>query len=1030
MSADSLAPLLDKLTTLSGPQTIGVNDTSLANSALRIVVQSMPHPQSDEPSEQKVVAAYSTISKVLIPRLAGPTPSRSSRRGSIVKGMLEKDPSKGFASDAIDVLIAVVVGYGPLLKEEELAALEKAVMSVIDNDTAGAVATKRAHAAISVLVLHYPDDRLNAFVSQLVERFHSPHLTTAHRRNLIATIGSLARGAPNKFGPHIQTLVPLVLSAISEQELQEENDARSDVSDETESETDQLRERALMTLEALVNYCSQQMVPYLQDSVKGALRFLKYDPNVADAGEDEEMGGTQDDEEGSDDGATEEPDEDDEFADFEEEGGYSDVDDISWKVRRCAAKVLYAIISTCNRGYALDDSVLYQQIAPILISRIKNEREDIVGIEILSTLIVLVRRTGEEGSAVVPSTGPNEDSFLGGLNNNSRKRRRQNSDASMADLDPNLRTSSPAVTSGAPSSPQSASLAELARLTPSLIQNLVKKWKQVAMPLQQEMIVLLQALALVHHGGLADYLQQIEDPIADALKSSSNAPTTMPIGMANVSVGTLQIETLRLIAAIAETNTSDALIPFLIALVPGVLGAVNDKNYKVSREALTTVEQIVNALTVPRVSANAQDISLQLEKLYDVTIDRIGDGHVYLEVRQYAIRVFGFIIARSSGEKGSQLLSQDRRLRGLSVLNDRLRNEVTRTSAVRAIDGVAANAERTEDVTEGWVNSVAPELGAQLRKADRTLRVSSLETLRSLAVNPVTRAQFSQTTVKQVESDILPLINVEDFPLLATALLILTEIIPGNAKKLVNEELIKAICSVVRVSIVGTVLATLLQLVKVIGEQGAGAELMSRLLQGVGVNGEPSVVGRAIGTLVVHGGPNLGVNVDDFLSELRSAQDIQRKCLALAILGEIGLRMGSSCRQLTPEVFIQNFTSKSDKVRLAAATSLGNAAAGNVKAYLPVILDGFDSSNAQSYLLLHSLKELVQHPEVAETELPPAAPKLWQTLLTVSEQEDNRIVGAECIGRLALLDPETYLPNFRVRHHIPSSFFFFFFFDD
>jgi cullin-associated NEDD8-dissociated protein 1 len=153
--------------------------------------------------------------------------------------------------------------------------------------------------------------------------------------------------------------------------------------------------------------------------------------------------------------------------------------------------------------------------------------------------------------------------------------------------------------------------------------------------------------------------------------------------------------------------------------------------------------------------------------------------------------------------------------------------------------------------------------------------------------------------------------------------------------------------------------------------------------------------------------------MDDFSTELKTARDDSRKCLALAILGEIGLRMGSGC-SLTPDIFIPHFSSEADQVRLAAATALGNAAAGSVKAYLPIILNGLEKSNPQSYLLLHSVRELLQHPEVVRPDLAPSAHKLWHSLLIVSEEEDNRAVGAECVGRLALLDPVAYIPHFQV----------------
>ncbi|KKK12407.1 hypothetical protein ARAM_002339 [Aspergillus rambellii] len=779
--------------------------------------------------------------------------------------------------------------------------------------------------------------------------------------------------------------------------------------DEHDPQADELRETALVTLEALISSCSTQMQPYLLNTVKSALRFLKYDPNVAEMEEDEEMGGTQDD--GSEDDATEEPDlEDDEFEDFEEEGGYSDIDDMSWKVRRCAAKLLYSVISAYGRGRALDDASLYQQIAPAIISRFNKEREESVKLELVSTMNALVRKTSD-GAMIITSNGFLES--VGSGSKNSRKRRRQDSDASMIDFEPSIGSSSAMSTPIiAPSSPKSGAQAELASTVPTIVRSLVRMWKQASIPLKQAIIVLLKSLALVRYGGLADHLQQIEDPIADVLKSSSfSGGSSAPVG-ASASAGTLQIETLTLIAAIAETHASDALLPFLIALIPGVIGAVKDRNYKVSSEALAAVEQIVKALSPPRVTGASPDLVSQLERLYDVVHSRITDTSADLEVRQRAIHVFGVLLARTSGERGTTFLSVDRRSKGLAILLDRLKNETTRLSAVRAVDDVAVLCSRREDVTGTWVGGVTAELGAQLRKSDRVLRTASLDTLRSLSMNSNTRAHYDGKTIKELEDCLLPLISADDFHLLTPSLIILAKLLPGNAQLLVNENLVSALCSIVLSSLVGTVLKALLLLVKVIGEENAGSELMKKLLRDVGINGDTSVVGRAIGTLLVHGGPKLGVKMEDFMSELQTAQDAQRQCLALAILGESGLRMGTSC-SLTPEVFITHFNSKSDKVRLAAATALGNAAAGNVKAYLPTILGGLEKSNPQSYLLLHSVKELLQHPEIVRLDVAPAAVKLWQALLVVSEEEDNRAVGAECIGRLALIDPVAYIPHFQ-----------------
>ncbi|OQD90808.1 hypothetical protein PENANT_c001G11500 [Penicillium antarcticum] len=217
---ESLTPLLEQLANLTSSQTI---DTSIPNTALRVIVDTLPRPQAGQPASQNATTAYSAVSKVLVPRLTGPTPSASGRRGSLVKGMMEKDPSKGFSSDAIDVLIKVVTCFGPLLQETELVALQASVMAIIQNDTAGTVVTKRALTAISALVLHFSDTQLNSFVSNLSATMSSSKISMVQRRHLIAAIGVIARTAPAKFGPHLDTLAPFVFSVVGEDNISKEN---------------------------------------------------------------------------------------------------------------------------------------------------------------------------------------------------------------------------------------------------------------------------------------------------------------------------------------------------------------------------------------------------------------------------------------------------------------------------------------------------------------------------------------------------------------------------------------------------------------------------------------------------------------------------------------------------------------------------------------------------------------------------------------------------------------------------------------
>lgn len=1003
---------------MTASQTI---DTSVPNTALRVILTSLPHPSSLSLSSRDSQVGYAAVSKVLIPSLVGGPGSK----GAVSKGMLVYDPLKGFSSDAIDVLIEVAKCYGPMLREAELDSLVKTVMGIIENDHAGTVVTKRALTAISALVTHFSDLQLSSFVSQLIESFRSSHLTVNQRRHLVATIGTLARTIPSKFGPYLKSLAAFVLSAVSEQELEEISDEMSETGGHDVQE-DELRETALVTLETLLATCFNEMQPYITETINAALRYLKYDPNVAET-EDEEMGGTQD--EGSDDGATEEPDDDndDDFGDFEEEEGYSDIDDISWKVRRCSAKVLYTVITTQGSSSQLvENGSMYQRIAPALLSRFTKEREESVKLEVVTSMTGLVKKTSEFTTGLSPEALLS-DSIA--RSRNSRKRRRQDSEPGMADLESETPVSAVLNSPVAlPAPPVSGPQAEIARLAPGIVNNLVKLWKRASIPLKQNAVLLLKSLSLVRYGGLTDFLQQIEDPIADALKTSGlSGNLALPAGTTSVSASSLQIETLNLIAAISETHASNALLPFLIALIPGVVGAVHDRNYKVASEALGAVEQIEKALTPPRVSPNEQDLGMQLEKLYDVTIDRIIDNSADLEVRQRAIHVLGVLLGRTSGPLGGKFISSERRSRGLSILLERLRNETTRLASARAIDDVALLVSSPSDVNPPdisvpWVSEVTLELANQLRKADRALRGSCLEALKSLTINNHTRSHYDGKTIQSLAELLLPLLKVDDLHLLTPALIIFAKIIPGNPD-LVSSGLISALCSVVQAPLVGTVLRAYLLLVRVIGEQNTGGKLMKAFLQNVGVNGDPAVVGRAIGTLLVHGGPDIGIKTEDILSELNNAQDVQRKCLALSILGEVGLRMGASS-DLSPQLFMSHFESNSDKVRLSAAMALGNSGASNIKTYLPIILDGLDKSTSSKYLLLHSLKEILQHPDNVRPDVAPFATRLWEVLVTSSDDEDNRAVGAECIGRLALIDPGSYIPLLQVSLFILFYFIF------
>jgi cullin-associated NEDD8-dissociated protein 1 len=1001
-----LAPLIEKLSNLNTENSV---DNSIPAMALRTVVVTFPRPVSGVSPSKEVIEGYSAISRVLIPRLVGrlviPKATKNVKLPQPPPGMLDLESNKEVDPEAVDVLIEVVRCFGPMLQQAEVQALQALLVSILETDRASSVVKKRAVVAVSILALYLADDDLSGFVSQLIESLRNPHLTLVQRRLYITILGSMARSIPTRFGPYLKTLAPFVLSALSQEELTEqlENSAEDG---EPDPETDDVREAALVALEGFLASCGTEMRMYTEDTIAAALRFLKYDPNYNDD-DDEEMSGTQAEEDDM-----EDFDDDD---DFEAEAGFDDDDDdASWKVRRCAAKVLYTLISTRGSGDLLDDGTLYTQVAPVLVQRF-NEREENVRLEVIATTSSLVRKTGE-GVLVKFSTEDGSDYVNHAPQ--SRKRRRESSTTATFDTKTLLSMSAGLTSPVVEPVPASGPRADLARLSPVIIKSTTKLLKGNSIPTKQALVNLLDGIVSVQNGGLSEFFGQIVDPIIDAIKTTSgstgSSTTITTGGAASATANTLRIAALRLIGDIAKTHSSSVLQPYLPKIIPGVVSAVNDKYYKISSEAIGTVEQLVKALTPPRSRSMDQKHQGDLQQLYKVIVGRVSATDADLEVRQRAIHALGILLARTASPEGSSLLSSADRSAALEILNERLKNETTRLAAVRAVDTIAALTTTKDQLQPKWIREVALELSAQLRKANRSLRGASLAALKNLVVAPAARSSLDKPTIEGLVSALLPLLTPADLHLLGPALLVLAALVADDANLVVTDQLNSALCGLLTASLGGAVLEAVLALVTVIGQKNVGQKLMSGLLSDVSINGDPVVVGKVIGTLLVYGGSSVGVNIDSFLAEVDNpTSDDAKRSLALAVLGEAGLRMGSKS-PLKPSTFTAQFKTKSDKVPLAAAIALGRAGAGNIPAYLPEILATMDKGGNAQYLLLHSIKEILQQASISSADISNYTKSIWGRLLTASQAEDNKAVGAECIGRLAIIDPNTYMPQLQV----------------
>ncbi|KAK3051448.1 hypothetical protein LTR09_007471 [Extremus antarcticus] len=969
-----LCPTIEKVSNI---KTEGSLDISIPALGLMRIVVALPHPVPGVSRSQKVNEAYGAISKALIPRVVGRVvvPLKENKgHPAPPKGMLQEELETGNDSNSLDLLAEVARCFGPMLQEVEVQALEEMTLKVLESEKCGTVMKKKAVAALSALAPFFSESLLAHHVSTTIEKLRASHLTSQQRRLYITVYGSLARSIPQKFGPYLKTLAPFVLGPLSDMELKQQEAAEADADGERDVALEEVREAAFIAIEGFLQACPSDMRSYKKDVLEAATRFLKYEPNVADD-DDEEM-------------EEDEPAEDefDVDEDFEEETGFEDEDDVSWKVRRCSAKALSALIGTLDPN----DPALFGQIAPALIARFKEKEESVRG-EVITTLAYLITKTGSietrdtasEYQHVIPQ---------------SKKRRRGFSESLGADLHAQQALMNGYASPSTPP-PTDTGTKGLAKINPDIIKGAAKLLKTSTPQTKEVVLILLKDMVSAQRGGLSEHAGLVIDPVVDALSSA-------PGGGANIAGNKLRTEALALLKVVAEMHSSKVLEPHLARVVPALVAAAKDRYAKASSEAFGTIECFIKALTPPRSAASKTQNGQYLAQLYQVVTERISASETDTEVRQKAVQALGLLIGRTSGAAGQKLLSQDSRFAGQQLIADRLKNELTRLPCVRAVDTIAVLAQSKNDFKPDFVGSVALELAAQLRKASRGLRGASLSALRMLAVNEASRSCLDDKGVKEIVGLLIPLLQTEDLHMMSPALVVLAAFAKDKPSLVATPQVIKGICGIVTSPISGAALDALITCVEAMGHAGAGKDLMKALLD-VGVQGDTDVTGQVIGTLLVSGQSSVSVDLQAFIKELRSQSDESKRCLSLSVLGEAGLRMGTNF-PLRPDSFTTYFSDPSEKVKLAAAVALGRAGAGNVKTYLPKILSVMGQGGG--YHLLHSVKELLQH-STAEDDIKPYAAELWSNIIASGQAEDNKVVGAECIGRLAIIDPQAYLPQ-------------------
>eukprot|EP00250_Pteridium_aquilinum_P018481 c24109_g1_i1 orf=324-4016(+) len=656
----------------------------------------------------------------------------------------------------------------------------------------------------------------------------------------------------------------------------------------------------------------------------------------------------------------------DEDEDEDSADEYSDDEDVSWKVRRAAVKCLSAVIM--SRPEMI--TVLYVKACPKLIERFR-EREENVKIDIFNAFNDLLRQTGN-------------------------------------------------VTKGSDSS---SPLHMLEAEVPKLVKSLNKQLREKAVKTKVGAFSVLKELVTVLPNCLADHIASLVPGIEKALNDKS-------------SNSNLKIEALVFTRLVMASHSPSVFHPHVKALLEPVLIAVNERYYKVTAEALRVCGELVKVVRPKITLTSGFDFKPYVQPIYGCILKRLTAQDQDQEVKECAIYCMGLVIAILGDHLKRELGTC------LPVLLERLRNEITRLTAVKAFATIAESSLKID--LSSVLEQVIIELTTFLRKANRALRQASLYTLNALLA--AYSEKISKSSLESIVTELSSLISDADLHMTALALELCCTMM-GDQKH--HTSLDSTVAGKVLPQALILVRSSLLQGQALQALQSFFAALVrsantsfDSLLDALIAASKGSAAGGAAGKQAYYsiaqcaavvclaaGDAKCSSTVAMLVNMLKGTTGFSTTTLlALLCLGEIGRRRDLSSHANIECVIIESFQSPSEEVKAAASFALGNIAVGNLSKYLPFILSQIDSQSKQQYLLLHSLKEVITRQsldEIGKVELKePDLEKILSLLFShcESDEEGVRNVVAECLGKLALIEPGKLVPALLARCTSPSAF--------
>ncbi|XP_027159787.1 cullin-associated NEDD8-dissociated protein 1 [Coffea eugenioides] len=848
----------------------------------------------------------------------------------LIQGITGTGMSTEIKCECLDILCDVLHKYGNLMASDHEPLLGALLPQLSSNQ---ATVRKKTVSCIASLASSLSDDLLAKATGEVVRLLKNRASKSEMARTNIQMSGALSRAVGYRFGPHLGDTVPVLINYCTSAS---END-------------EELREYSLQALESFLLRCPRDISSYCDEILHLTLEFLSYDPNFTDNMEED-----------TDDESHEEEEDD------ESENEYTDDEDVSWKVRRAAAKCLAGLI--VSRPELLGK--LYEEACPKLIDRFK-EREENVKMDVFNTFIALLRQTGN-------------------------------------------------VTKGQMEFDESSPRWLLKQEVPKIVRSINKQLREKSVKTKVGAFLVLKELVVVLPDCLAEHIGSLIPGFEKALCDKS-------------STSNLKIEALTFTRLILASHAPPVFHPYIKAISAPVISAVGERYYKVTAEALRVCGELVRVVR-PNIEGSGFDFKPYVHPIYNAIMARLANQDQDQEVKESAITCMGLVVSTFGDYLRGELPAC------LPVLVDRMGNEITRLTAVKAFAVIAASPLHLD--LSCVLEHVISELTAFLRKANRALRQATLGTLNTLIVAYGDKIGSAACEVIVVELSTL----ISDFDLHMTALALeLCCTLMSDSRSTPNVGL--TVRNKVLPQALTLVKSSLLQGQALLALRNFFAALVysantsfDALLESLLSTAKPSPqaggvakqalfsIAQCVAVLCLAAGDKKCSSTVNMLTDILkddSSTSSAKQHLALLCLGEIGRRKDLSSHVQIESIIIESFQSPFEEIKSAASYALGNIAVGNLQKYLPFILDKIDNQQKKQYLLLHSLKEVIVRQSVDRSDFQESSVEKILNLLfnhCESEEEGVRNVVAECLGKIALIEPQKLVPALKDRTTYPAAF--------